>query len=294
MRAPPARRWLSGRFPACMLASGAVLLPGPARADVVVLTPVKDNTIWEDAAGATANGAGQHMFCGRSGIRGGPPRIRRALFKFDVASAVPPGSTIIGVTVTLNMSKSIAFTQACTLTRVNRDWGEGASDALAEEGDGAEAVPPDATWLHAMYDSVLWPAAGGDFAGQPSASVEVSGVRLYTWGPADGLTADVAGWLADPTSNHGWVLRGNEVGLSTATRWDTREHPEPDRRPSLRIEYTPPCAADFTMDGLIDFCDYLEFLAAYDAGAGAADLDGDGDADLEDYGRFLDLYERGC
>lgn len=267
---------------------------GEARADVVVLGPVKDNTIWEDATGMTANGAGERMFCGRSGIRGGPPRIRRALIKFDVAGAIPAGSTVTGVEVTLNMSKSIAFAQACTLTRINRDWGEGASDALAEEGDGAQAVPPDATWLHTMYDAELWPAPGGDFAAAPSASTMVDGVRKYTWGPAEALTADVQGWLDDPLSNHGWVLRGNEAGLSTSTRWDTRENSVEGNRPVLRIEYEPPCAIDYTEEGLVDFCDYLEFLGAYDQASPAADLTGDGVVDSADYTRFLQLYELGC
>ncbi|MCC6678690.1 MAG: DNRLRE domain-containing protein [Phycisphaerales bacterium] len=280
---------MSGAAGILALAAGA-----PLRADVVVLGPAKDNTIWEDATGMTANGAGQHLFCGRSGIRGGPPRIRRALIQFDVAGAIPAGSTITAVTVTMNMSKSIAFAQTCTLTRINRDWGEGASDALAEEGDGAQAVPPDATWLHTMYDTAFWPGPGGDFAAAPSASVPVNGVAFYTWGPADGLTADVQAWLDDPASNHGWVLRGNELGLSTSTRWDSREHPEPERRPTLRIEYSAPCEVDYTADGLIDFSDYLEFLVAYDGSSPTADLDKDGDVDLTDYVRFLDLYERGC
>lgn len=280
-----------------LVAAGLVaagLMAGPACADVVVLAPVKDNTIWEDAAGATANGAGQHMFCGRSGIRGGPPRIRRALVEFDVAGAVPAGAVITSVTVTLNMSKSIAFAQSCTLTRINREWGEGASDAAAEEGDGADAVPPDATWLHSEYSSAFWPVPGGDFAPAASASIPVSGVGPYTWGPTPELTADVQSWLDEPAGNHGWVLRGNEAGLSTATRWDTREHPEADRRPALRIEYRRSCVVDFTGDGLVDFSDYLEFLVAYDAAGPAADLDGDGEVGPADYAEFLERYERGC
>lgn len=272
----------------------AGLMAAPAWADVVILAPEKDNTIWEDPAGATANGAGQHLFCGRSGIRGGPPRVRRALLKFDVAGALPPGAVVTGATLTLRMSKSIAFTQTVNLHRVNRDWGEGASDADAEEGDGAAAVPPDATWLHSMYDSELWPAAGGDFRAAPSAGTVVSGINDYTWGGAGELVADVRAWLEEPSTNHGWMLRGNEVGLSTATRWDSREHPEPARRPALRIEFTAPCAIDFTGEGLVDFCDYLEFLGGYDVGAPWADLDGDGAVGPADYTAFLDLYERGC
>lgn len=279
-----------------VIATGAAALAiaGPARADVVVIAPIQDNTIWEDATGSTANGAGQHLFCGRSGIRGGPPRVRRALLKFDVAGAVPPGAVITSASVTMYMSKSIAFAQDCTLTRVMQDWGEGASDALAEEGDGAQAVPPDATWLHAMYDSVRWPAPGGSFAAAASASTPVNGVGFYTWGPSSELLADVRSWRDDPSANHGWMLRGNEIGLSTATRWDSRENPDAERRPALRLEFTVGCAIDYTGEGLIDFADYLAFLDAYDRLDITADLDGDGVVDFADYTEFLRLYERGC
>ncbi|MCC6676649.1 MAG: hypothetical protein IT436_05850 [Phycisphaerales bacterium] len=56
----------------------------------------------------------------------------------------------------------------------------------------------------------------------------------------------------------------------------------------------PPCAADFTGDGLVDFADYLEFLNLFDAQDPRADLTGDGVVDFPDYLAFLNHYDAGC
>src|SRR5436190_12557396 len=59
----------------------------------VTLTPVADNTIYQDA-GNLSNGAGQFLFSGQASFRA---LARRALLKFDVASAVPAGAHINSV-----------------------------------------------------------------------------------------------------------------------------------------------------------------------------------------------------
>lgn len=56
----------------------------------------------------------------------------------------------------------------------------------------------------------------------------------------------------------------------------------------------PPCAADFTGDGIVDFSDYLEFLNLFDAGDLRADFTGDGEVDFGDYLEFLNHYDAGC
>ena len=57
--------------------------------------------------------------------------------------------------------------------------------------------------------------------------------------PSPEMVADVQQWLDTPSTNHGWLLRGDEIGSFTAKRFDTREHPDPTLRPALRIVYTP-------------------------------------------------------
>jgi len=54
------------------------------------------------------------------------------------------------------------------------------------------------------------------------------------------MAAEVAAWLADPGSNFGWLLKGNESTARTTKRFDTRENADPSVRPRLTIVYTPP------------------------------------------------------
>lgn len=290
-------RWSSKRLAASLAAMGAMLAgSGSARADVMVIGSVKDNTLYQTASGEISNGSGIHFFVGRSGIRGGASTTRRGVLEFDIAGAIPSGSTITSATLRLNMSKSIAFAQTCTLWRVLQEWGEGASDAPLEEGQGAPSVAPDATWLHAMYPGTMWTNAGGDLSTTSHASVPVNGIAQYLFGSTAEMVADVQEWLDDPSTNHGWAVRGSEMGFSTATRWDTRENPVVENRPRLTIEFTPPsgCPIDYVPDGTIDFLDYLEFLNLYDAQDPLADLTHDGTVDFGDYLEFLNYFDGGC
>ncbi|MHC5008542.1 MAG: hypothetical protein ACYTGF_14420, partial [Planctomycetota bacterium] len=72
--------------------AGLLALGTVAGADQVVLTPVKDNTLF--SLGTTSNGAGDAIFSGRVGPSGGNT-VQRAVLAFDVAGALPPGATIV-------------------------------------------------------------------------------------------------------------------------------------------------------------------------------------------------------
>jgi len=74
----------------------------PAAADQVTLEPTKDGTLYQPFEDK-ANGAGDHLFVGNTG--GGDSR--RAVIAFDV-STIQAGSTIDSVTLTLNLSRTIA------------------------------------------------------------------------------------------------------------------------------------------------------------------------------------------
>ena len=91
------------------------------------VSAAKDNTLYSTTT--TSNGAGTGMFCGRTGPAGGPT-VQRSVVAFDVAGAVPAGSTVTGVTLTLTLvawSQNNQATQTHTLHRVLADWGEGTS-----------------------------------------------------------------------------------------------------------------------------------------------------------------------
>jgi len=208
-------------------------LAGPARADEVVVAPVADATLYESSTGSLANGAGQHLFTGVGNA------VKRGVLRFDVAAAVPTGSTIDSVELTLNMSRTIASGNSNRLHRVLTAWTEGPTDASGEEGAGDPSQPGDVTWIHTTYDTAFWSTPGGDFVATESASTVVGGIGSYTWGSTPEMVADVQQWLDTPSTNHGWLLRGDEIGSFTAKRFDTREHPDPAVRPALRIVYTP-------------------------------------------------------
>lgn len=197
----------------------------------VTLTPDRDNTLYENPLGTVSNGAGQHFFAGTT--QNGD--ARRGVLAFDL-SGLPPGATVITATLSLTMSKTTAGDTAVALHLLSADWGEGDSDAVGEEGAGATAVAGDATWLHTFFDTGLWAQPGGDFAAVTSAAAVVGGPGVYAWS-SPALSADLAGWLADPAANFGWALIGDETAAGTAKRFDSREN-DPANRPRLTITYS--------------------------------------------------------
>lgn len=226
---PRARRRLGAGLLASTLLGGA-----PGVAATVVVTPVKDNTLYEDLFGTSSNGAGRYLFAGRTDVGS----IRRALIAFDVAAAVPPGSTVDSVTLTLAMSRTITGPSVVSLHRLLADWGEAGSRAPMGEGIGAPAEQGDATWIFSSFDTVLWSTPGGDF--EPTASAErvVDGPGTYSWGSTIELVADVQRWVDDPVSDFGWILLGDETTTS-AKRFDSRDHGEPGAVPRLTVVFTP-------------------------------------------------------
>jgi hypothetical protein len=57
------------------------------------------------------------------------------------------------------------------------------------------------------------------------------------------------------------------------------------------------CRTDFNLDGFVDFFDYDDFVACFEAGecgAGTADFNGDGFLDFFDYDEFVGAFETGC
>ena len=55
-----------------------------------------------------------------------------------------------------------------------------------------------------------------------------------------------------------------------------------------------PCPADFNVDGVADFFDYLDFVNAFSAGETSADFNADGTLDFFDYLDFLAAFSLGC
>ena len=205
-----------------------------AAADSVTLTAVKDNTLYQDQAGALSNGAGPDFFVGTNGRF----EIRRGVVLFDLSS-IPAGSVITSATLTLTVTRTSTGAQPVSVHRALSSWGEGTSVAVANGGRGGPSTPDDATWIHRFYDTQLWNTPGGDFAATASATASVGGTVAHNWS-SPGLAADVQAWVNAPASNFGWVIRGNEQTLSTAKRMASRENTTTTRRPKLVVNFTPP------------------------------------------------------
>jgi hypothetical protein len=221
--------WIGG-----VLAISLGAITGPARADLIILEPVRDNTLYESATGALSNGAGAQFFAGKTATG----KIRRGLLAFDVASAIPADSTIVSAKLTLFVSQASGPDVTISLHRVLADWGEGASSAGdGGGGGGAPAQPGDATWLHTFWDDQFWSQPGGDFDPLVSAATVVGGINFYTWNSTPQLVADVQSWLDDPASAFGWLVKGDESMNQTARRFESREQDLADFRPKLEIEY---------------------------------------------------------
>ena len=109
----------------------------------IKLNPIKDNTLYESPEGSVSNGAGGHLFSGRNN----EGDIRRALVAFDVAGSIPPGATIMSVSLQLRMSRTAGGPERVSLHKVLADWGQGSSDADGNEGGGTESTGGDATWV---------------------------------------------------------------------------------------------------------------------------------------------------
>ena len=199
----------------------------------VAMTSIKDTTLYEDPTGTLSNGAGQHMFAGTKGAG----HLMRVLVAFDVAGKVPAGTTLTAVRLRLNMSGANSYSaQTMGLHRVLADWGEGSTVASGGGGGGGPASIGGATWLHRFFLDKLWSRPGGDFEATASASTDVEGIRAYEWGSTDQMVADVQMWLDNPSSNHGWVLIGND-NATMVKRFDTRENASEANRPRLTLTF---------------------------------------------------------
>ncbi|MEL6941672.1 MAG: DNRLRE domain-containing protein, partial [Bacteroidota bacterium] len=184
---------------------------------VLVLQPVQDNTLYESPDGALSNGAGNHLFAGKTGIG----TIRRALIQFDLSS-LPSNAIIQDVSLEMNVSKSAGATTDVRLYIVRTAWGEGTSDASGPEGMGTEATNGDATWIHTSYPNERWNKVGGDRLPIESAITTISGEGKVKWRD-DFMSMDVQGWLDEPEQNFGWMIVGEESIETTANRFDSRE-----------------------------------------------------------------------
>ena len=211
---------LDGGYP-----SGGIYKIVPVQNYSTTLAATKDNTIFsEDVPLARSySDALGYLYAGRTQPNFGPYN-RRALLAFDIVSHIPAGATIQAVQLQLHLDKAgpnAAGSTPVSLYRLTETWGEGTSNNPLNQGYGAPATPNDVTWNFRFFNTSSWTTPGGSFNGVASASTTLGTGGLIMWGPTAQLAADVQGWLDTPTSNAGWMLRGDEVNNGTASRFDS-------------------------------------------------------------------------
>ncbi len=227
----------------CGLVVAALAPLTSLRAQTIVNIPcAADNTLYQSATGDLSNGAGIGIFVGANAFGS----IRRAVVRFDVAAALPANAKVLAAELTLNSVQSSAFSAvAMNGHRLLQAWGEGTSVAPPGGGGGGPATANDATWLYRFYNpaapasSPAWTTPGGDFVGTPSLVGAMPSFGLFTTALSRAAADDVQGWLNNPASNFGWLLKAaNETLGSTAHRIDSRE--SLGTKPSLRVTYVLP------------------------------------------------------
>lgn len=231
----------------------ALLLLTSAHAAVIAPPALRDNTIFESPSG-NSNALGETFFVGASG---GAAATRRGLLAFDM-SGLPSGAQIDRVTLRLTLADAAAQETAprsVSLHRLLSDWGEGTSNAgnTGGSGNGTAATTGDATWLMQFYNSDPWTTPGGDFLATGSASTPVGVLAdvgtVYQWetlrgGSPTGMVLDVEAWLANSSTNFGWLIKvDDESILRTVRRFYSSDSLNAALRPELEIEYSLTAAA---------------------------------------------------
>ena len=158
----------------------------------------------------------------------------RALLEFDIAGSLPAGAVINSASLMLFVVRVPSGGPASTfsLNRVLDAWGEGNGSDMSGAIGGAQ----QATWNNRLGPGSPWTTAGGDFASTISASKQISGFGSYVFGSTTTMVGDVQGWLDDPSSNFGWLLRSqSENSAATIRRFGARN--DGGSSPILTIQY---------------------------------------------------------
>lgn len=210
-----------------------------AQGTVTTIPCAADTTLYLDAFGDTANGAGNSLFIGlnTSGV------TRRTLVKFDVAAALPADAVIVSCELRLNVTQAPSLTSlpvAATVHRVLSSWNEGPANAGAFQGIGAQSTAGDCTWIHRNWPSVFWTTPGGDFDPTPHGVADLPQPQSVTWGVTGSMVGDVQSWISNPANNFGWLLKTNELVTREVRRLDSRESANTPGRPQLIVTWVQP------------------------------------------------------
>ncbi len=182
------------------------------------ISPSQDNTVAEDFPD-NSSGICDSVYSGNTDNSA----ARRAFLQFDIAGALPPGSVINSVSLSMAVTRgSNHIDSTFTLHPVNAAWIEGTNGCGVRGGGQGEPSTGGVTW----NTQPGFGAASGSTLINSTSPV---------WSSA-AMASDVQGWLDNSGSNNGWVLIGDENNPTTTRRFDSSEGGTP---PLLIVDYTP-------------------------------------------------------
>jgi hypothetical protein len=216
-----------------------------ASAAVMALNPSQDTYLSEHLEGP--NGTGTDMVIGTQGTTAGRTK-NRGLIQFDLSS-VPAGAVVNSATLRLTVART-PLTPANSnfhLHRLLRPW-----NAL------------ESTWRLRLGPDEAWDVPGGqegtDFSATSSASALVADQAQYTFSSTPQLVADLNEWLANPATNHGWLVKTEDESVAyTARRVGSAEGGAV--APVLEIQFEAPTVLRITSTEIMDGQVCLRFTA---------------------------------
>ena len=231
--------------------------------------PEKDNSMFSENNNFS-DGAGLYLFAGKTGSNASF-QLRRGLVKFNTSS-IPTTAQITNSSLQMAMMRApmnSAIPFNFTIHKVLQNWGEGTSISL---GNGAQAQGTDATWLYSLYNSsTQWTNLGGNFVATASANATVSfsefPVNFGVWS-STAVNNDVSSWVANPSTNFGWIIIGNETTAFSARGFGSREQIMA-YRPKLTITYSLPVVDKILINEVNPSKKWVEF---YNPSANAVNL----------------------
>jgi hypothetical protein len=220
----------------CLCAVMVGMLNQFAGADLIVLTPSQDNSVFAESNNSA--GAKIGLYVGVTNGAGGST-IRRAFMQFNLAG-IPAGSTINSVTLKLerDIQAPTSGLEVLDLHPVLQSWGEGTSTGNGAGGLGYAPSAGSVTWIHRFFSTQSWTTPGGDI-GPVSGSILLDSTGQVLIPSQPGMVADVQNWINNPASNFGWALKyNNETTTGTARRFSSREVTTVSNRPTLTVDFS--------------------------------------------------------
>jgi hypothetical protein len=209
--------------------TATVTIPASQDATIYRLTaPVCGNL-----GGTAANGAGQFLVANVDECN--EEYNAHPLVRFDVASVVPAGSTIVSASLALDVVQ-VNWGLWSYLYPAAESWTEGAADPADPEWAGAPPLAGDVTWVYRSAPTLAW-SAGPIQSSHDGIVPSPLGIGPWSVPSSAARVSRVQSWLDVPSSNHGWILQAYDQ-----MRFASREHPTL-AGPRLVVVYDPPCAS---------------------------------------------------